>query len=198
MLGPAACDEVMSASDTGSAVGGFDSTAGDLSGIERQVASWPDPRGLVAVGLPPRFARPDYTARERRNIELILALRAAPFAQRRRFLHPQMRHHRKGFAGSAELTGLGAGGYTAESIRDRVDTVEDIVAKDDRVWAVWTIRGTHTGPLFGIPATGRTFEILEAGIWRIEGELVAEAWFFGDDLALLRQLGIPMVIGPET
>jgi predicted ester cyclase len=71
-----------------------------------------------------------------------------------------------------------------------VDTIEDLIAKDDRVWAVWTRRGTHTGQLFGIPATGQTIEILEAGIWRLVDGLVIEAWFFGDELRLLRQLGV--------
>ncbi|MFI9510350.1 ester cyclase [Nocardia sp. NPDC052566] len=178
----------------GSAAVGPPSTVGTPSASAGAVpsvgATWPDPRGLVATALPARFARPGYTERELRNIELILALRAASFAQRKRFMHPQLRHHRRGFGGLATMTGLGADGYTARSIGDRVDTVEDIVAKDDRVWAVWTLRGTHTGPLFGIPATGRKLAILEAGIWRIEGELVAEAWFFGDELALLQQLGV--------
>jgi hypothetical protein len=71
-----------------------------------------------------------------------------------------------------------------------MDTIEDLIAKDDRVWAVWTMRGTHTGQLFGIPATGQPIEILEAGIWRLVDGLVIEAWFFGDELSLLRQLGI--------
>jgi predicted ester cyclase len=131
---------------------------------------------------------PTYTERERANIDLILALRAAPFGERRRFLHPDLRHHWRGFAFLAELTGLGAAGYTAQSISDRVDTIEDIVAKGDRVWAVWTLHGHHTGPLFGIPATGRRLSVLEVGIWRIQDDLVAEAWFFGDEVTLLRQL----------
>lgn len=152
-------------------------------------AAWPDPRGLVATVSP---ALPAYTAQERSNIELVLALRAAPIEERRRFQHPRLRHHRRGFAGLSELSGLGADGYSAGSISDRIDTIEDIVAKDDRVWAVWTLRGTHTGPLFGIQATGRTVEVLEAGIWRIEDDLVAESWFFGDELALLRQLGLSL------
>lgn len=34
-------------------------------------------------------------------------------------------------------------------------TVENLIAEDDRVWAHWTLTGTHTGELFGVPATGR-------------------------------------------
>lgn len=156
--------------------------------MAEDLVSWPDPRGLVGTNLPQRFASATYTDRERRNIELILALRAAPHAERRRYTHPRLRHHRRGFAALAQRDD---DGYTADSIGDRVDTIEDIIAKDDRVWAVWTLRGTHTGPLFGIPATGRRVEVLETGLWRIEGDLVVEAWFFADELALIRQLGMP-------
>lgn len=133
---------------------------------------------------------PAYTIQEQSNIALILALRAAPFHERRQFMHPSLRHHRRGFAYLASLMDEDNTGYTGQSISDRVDTIEDIVAKDDRVWAVWTLRGHHTGTLFGIPATGRPLEITEIGIWRIEDNLIAEAWFFGDELALLRQLGL--------
>ncbi|MFI6577923.1 ester cyclase [Nocardiopsis sp. NPDC050513] len=148
-------------------------------------------RGLVGAvpPLPPPPA--SYTDRERANIDLVLALRAAPFEERRRYTHPDMRRHRNGFGHLAHAYAARAEGpgYTASTISDRVDTVEDVIAKDDRVWAVWTLRGTHTGPLFGIPATGRRVEVLEVGIWRIEDGLVAEAWFFGDELGLLRQIG---------
>jgi predicted ester cyclase len=33
--------------------------------------------------------------------------------------------------------------------------VEDLIAEDDRVWAHWTLTGTHTGNLFGVAATGK-------------------------------------------
>ena len=38
-------------------------------------------------------------------------------------------------------------------------TIEDVVAQEDRVWVRMTARGRHTGPLMGIPPTGRAFEI---------------------------------------
>jgi predicted ester cyclase len=102
-----------------------------------------------------------------------------------------MVRHRWGFASLADISGMKDGtGYDASTCSDRMDTIEDLIAKDDRVWAVWTMRGTHTGQLFGIPATGKRIEILEAGIWRLVDGLVIEAWFFGDELSLLRQLGI--------
>ena len=146
---------------------------------------------LVSALLPPGADPRSYTPREQANIETVLKLRSAPFRERRNYMHPAMVRHRWGFASLADVTGMKDGvGYDASTCSDRVDTIEDLIAKDDRVWAVWTMRGTHTGQLFGIPATGRPIEILEAGIWRLVDGLVIEAWFFGDELRLLRQLGV--------
>jgi predicted ester cyclase len=146
---------------------------------------------LVAAGVPTGEHTRTYTDQELANINLILKLRSVPFAERKLFMHPQMKHHRWGFSSLADITGMKDGsGYDEQSVSHRTDTIEDIIAKDDRVWAVWTMRGQHTGQLFGIPATGRDIEVLEVGVWRLQDGLVAEAWFFGDELALLRQIGI--------
>ena len=159
-------------------------------------------RSLVSAVLPSGTDPRSYTAEEQANIETVLRLRSAPFTQRKNYMHPAMVRHRWGFASLADITGMKDGaGYDARTCSDRVDTIEDLIAKDDRVWAVWTMRGTHTGQLFGIPATGRPIEVLETGIWRLQDGLVAEAWFFGDELRLLRQLGVvpdPLVRAAAT
>ena len=159
-------------------------------------------RSLVCALLPSGADPRSYTAEEQANIETVLRLRSAPFSERKNFMHPAMVRHRWGFASLADITGMKDGaGYDARTCSDRVDTIEDLIAKDDRVWAVWTMRGTHTGQLFGIPATGRPIEVLETGIWRLQDGLVVEAWFFGDELRLLRQLGVvpdPLVRAAAT
>ena len=159
-------------------------------------------RSLVSALLPSGTDLRSYTPEEQANIETVLRLRSAPFSQRKNYMHPAMVRHRWGFASLADITGMKDGaGYDARTCSDRVDTIEDLIAKDDRVWAVWTMRGTHTGQLFGIPATGRPIEVLETGIWRLQDGLVAEAWFFGDELRLLRQLGVvpdPLVRAAAT
>ena len=159
-------------------------------------------RSLVSAMLMSGADPQVYTAEEQANIETVLRLRSAPFSQRKNYMHPAMVRHRWGFASLADITGMKDGaGYDARTCSDRVDTIEDLIAKGDRVWAVWTMRGTHTGQLFGIPATGRPIEVLETGIWRLKDGLVAEAWFFGDELRLLRQLGVvpdPLVRAAAT
>ena len=88
------------------------------------------------------------------------------------------------------MSGTGMAGYRPDSILDRVDIIEDIIAKGDRVWAVWSLTGTHTGTLYGFPATGNKIDITEMAVWRLKDGLVAEHWYFADDLSLLRQLEV--------
>ena len=87
----------------------------------------------------------------------------------------------------------GTAGYHPSAIADRVDEIVDIIAKGDRVWCVWRIRGTHTGELFGIPASGRSIDVLEMGAWRFADGKVIEAWFFADEYALAAQLDVSRV-----
>ena len=133
---------------------------------------------------------PELTSQERANIELVLKFRALPFSERSKYTVPDFKPGRMGMANLAEVKVGDGPNYDARSIPDREDEILDIIAHGDRVWATWLIRGTHHGELYGIPATGRGVEVLELGQWRIRDGLICEAWFFVDELALVRQLGL--------
>jgi len=140
---------------------------------------------------------PALTDRERANIALVQTFRSVPFAERARYTVPGFKPSRIGMAGLAALLPAGSGpGYTAASIPDRTDRITDILAHGDRVWATWLIEGTHEGPLYGVAPTGRRLSVLEVGQWRIRNGLIAEAWFFVDEFALLSQLGLLDRLGP--
>lgn len=68
--------------------------------------------------------------------------------------------------------------------------IQDEITKDDRLAALWTMRGTHTGPFLGNPPTGRS--ILAQGIIfaRIENGRITEDWTLVDQMGILQQLGI--------
>ena len=53
-----------------------------------------------------------------------------------------------------------------------------------------TIRGTHEGDLFGIPATGRPIEFMAIDIHRLENGQIVETWHIEDFLSVLFQLGV--------
>ena len=70
--------------------------------------------------------------------------------------------------------------------------VNDILVDGDRIAARWTVTGTHSGELFGVPGTGRKLEVSGMSINRIERGKLVEGWVFNDTLALLRQLEQPL------
>jgi predicted ester cyclase len=67
---------------------------------------------------------------------------------------------------------------------------DDIVAEGDRVVLRWSGRGTQTGSLFGIPATGRQATFTGIEIYRLENGKVVERWGEFDVFGILQQLGV--------
>ena len=73
--------------------------------------------------------------------------------------------------------------------------VEDLIAEGDKVVGRITAYGTHTGELFGVPATGREIRVSGIAIWRISDGKIVEHWHETDGLGLMQQLGV--VPAPE-
>lgn len=70
-------------------------------------------------------------------------------------------------------------------------SVEDILAEGDRVAMRVTLRGRHDGDEFmGIEPTGKTFEVRNMVITRIEDGKIAERWMVADTLGMMQQLGV--------
>lgn len=55
-------------------------------------------------------------------------------------------------------------------------TVDDLVGEGDRVAARWTLRGTPTGPLFGMPPSGERVEASAFVFFRFAEGKVVERW----------------------
>ncbi|MDQ2854060.1 MAG: ester cyclase [Chloroflexota bacterium] len=99
-----------------------------------------------------------------------------------------------------EHTPLPGQGTGIDGIRDRYTTlfnafdfqftVEDVIAEGDKVVLRWTQTGTHVGPLFGMPATGRSSRTTGIEIWRVEGGKLAEHWDVVDVFGQFQQLGL--------
>jgi steroid delta-isomerase-like uncharacterized protein len=101
------------------------------------------------------------------------------------------------------LDGIGRG---ADAVRSNVAayraafpdlawTIEQMVAEGDWVAVRMTLRGTHLGPLGGIPPTGKPVAMKEMVFWRVTGEQLRAVWSVGDALGLRAQLG---VLPPES
>ena len=68
--------------------------------------------------------------------------------------------------------------------------VERLISEGDMVVAEWTAHATHSGPLRGVPPTGKQVTYTGVCIYRIAGGKIAEEHYFGDRLGLWQQLGL--------
>ncbi|NIM92159.1 MAG: ester cyclase [Anaerolineales bacterium] len=76
------------------------------------------------------------------------------------------------------------------AISDVVLTFEDQIAEGDQVVTRWSSEFTHTGDLFGVPATGKRVKQSGIMIYRIKGGKVVEQWAEANMMGLMQQLGV--------
>jgi predicted ester cyclase len=69
-------------------------------------------------------------------------------------------------------------------------STEVLLAEDDRVVNISTIKGTHKGIFIGIPATGKQILIKWVTLYKIGGGKILEGWEFPDMLSMMVQLGV--------
>ena len=91
--------------------------------------------------------------------------------------------------------------YFEDSRRSFPDQRNELVAMhhaDDAVLVEAIVRGTHRGPLGGLPPTGRSYELPILAVFLFEGDkLMCERVYF-DAGTVLRQLGVardPLSLG---
>jgi steroid delta-isomerase-like uncharacterized protein len=68
-------------------------------------------------------------------------------------------------------------------------TLEDMIAEENKVAARFTMRGTHRGEFFGVPATGKPIVVQAINFYRLAGDQIVEEYGQPDMLGLLRQIG---------
>jgi steroid delta-isomerase-like uncharacterized protein len=69
-------------------------------------------------------------------------------------------------------------------------TIEEIVVEGEMTVTRWTLRCTHTGEYMGIPPTGKKAEMSGMTMDRMKDGKIVEAWWNGDDLGMMQQLGV--------
>ena len=70
------------------------------------------------------------------------------------------------------------------------ETIEDIIAEGDKVWARITFTATHTGEWMGIPPTGKKITTEMVDIFRIANGKLVEYRDVNNNLDFLKKLGI--------
>ena len=66
---------------------------------------------------------------------------------------------------------------------------DDIIAEGDKVVVRATMRATHLGEFFGVPATGKEVNMPLIIIYRIADGRIVEHWIQMDVFGLMQQLG---------
>jgi predicted ester cyclase len=84
--------------------------------------------------------------------------------------------------------GFAAGFYAG--FPDAAHTVDDAFAAGDRLAVRFTIRGTHTGSFFGIPATGKPIAVVANVLMHVAAGRVSRLTGVFDEAGLLRQIGV--------
>jgi steroid delta-isomerase-like uncharacterized protein len=73
---------------------------------------------------------------------------------------------------------------------DRQFIVKEIFADGDKLVKYWEFKGKHTGDFFGIPATGKTVDVLGCTIAKMKDGKIAEEQDFMDNMVFMQQLGL--------
>ena len=73
---------------------------------------------------------------------------------------------------------------------DNRHEVVEMIAEGDKVVVRCTLTGTHEGEFMGIPPTGRSIEVSEIHVYRLEDGKAVEHRVGRDDLGAMRQLGV--------
>jgi steroid delta-isomerase-like uncharacterized protein len=71
---------------------------------------------------------------------------------------------------------------------DSYNTIEDVIAEDDKVVTRGTFTGTHRGEFLGIEPTGQQVTVSVVHVDRLRDGKVIEHWVLGELLAMMQQL----------
>jgi steroid delta-isomerase-like uncharacterized protein len=79
-----------------------------------------------------------------------------------------------------------------EAFPDYTSTIEEVIAKGDKVAVRMTFSGTHEGEFFGVPASGNTMKYGGIHMWEVKDGKLTGLWVQEDLLWLMQQLGMEL------
>lgn len=128
--------------------------------------------------------------------EVLGLLPCAAVARLTELVHPGYRDHASPGPQRGAASLLAWRARLREAFADvELEPRELVVADDGRVAVRLRFRGLHVAPYNGIEPCGRTVEIDEIHIWRIEDGRLREHWGLRDELGALRQMGGTAIAG---
>lgn len=73
---------------------------------------------------------------------------------------------------------------------ERQFIIKEIFADGDKLVKYWQFKGKHTGTFFGIPATGKSVDVIGTTIVKMIDGKIAEEQDFMDNMVFMQQLGL--------
>ncbi len=73
---------------------------------------------------------------------------------------------------------------------ERQFIIKEIFADGDKLVKYWQFKGKHTGTFFGIPATGKSVDVIGSTIVTMKDGKIAEEQDFMDNMVFMQQLGL--------
>ena len=80
-----------------------------------------------------------------------------------------------------------------EGLPDFKGENDEVLAAGDKIVLRWTITGTHTGTLRGLPPTNKRVEFSGIALCQIADGKIVEEWVYFNVLDLFQQLGFSLV-----
>ncbi len=157
---------------------------------QRPEADYGELKTLVSAFQPNRRRSSDLTAEERTNLDTYLKYKTITPYEREQFHTPTFTLHRRGFVHLPAMTDRLGQEMDHGALEGRFDEIEDVIAKDDRVWSVFTLHARHVGTFYRRPGSGNLLAITEMCALRFEEGKLAEGWFLGDEVSICKQIGI--------
>lgn len=77
-----------------------------------------------------------------------------------------------------------------EAVPDLTDTIDMLLAEDDKVAVRYTTTGTHEGEFLGIEPTGEKVEATSMAVVRVENGKLTEWWNHPNRYEVFKQLGV--------
>lgn len=154
---------------------------------------------ILMVAVVSQAGEPGSEEIEKRNMEIVrkshASLAAGDFESFKSTISPDyVRHCQAMPPGLQEFHGtekfLGFLKEWVQAVPGYTDTISNMIAEGDKVAYISTMTGTQTGPLGVLPATGKTFTLVNIIIQRLEAGKIVETWVSWDNVAFLSQLGL--------
>ena len=73
---------------------------------------------------------------------------------------------------------------------ERQFIIKEIFADGDKLVKYWQFKGKHTGTFLGIPATGKSVDVIGTTIVKMKDGKIAEEQDFMDNMVFMQQLGL--------